>query len=961
MKNRPTSLLVLLTISLTTLAQATQPCIVKQYNQKHQKTPLPGVQVEVRDAGSATSNKAGLFTLKFATLKPGDRVPFRAATKTGFELMNKMAVEQWNIARDQKTFEIVLVKSDYFNQLKNNLKQASIDSYHQKYEQTRRQLEKQQKEGKLKEQEYFQKLSELEDRYDNQLKNLDSYIDQFARIDLSELSEQEQQFIELAHAGRLDEAAEAYNRLDAANKYTTAVENIHQLTRDIEKLENEKAQLQETANSLYAMLQRQVATLKLAGGEENFRKAGELLKRAALADTTDIVAVWEYASFAQDQQDFKEAERFYLISLNGSKDNPYQQAAFQNNLGLLYHVFNEYVKAEKCFLKALENNTQLFSQNPDVYRADLANIQNNLGLLYRDLHNYAKAEEYYVMAQENFTLLFNQNPDTYRNDLAGNQNCLGNLYNHLNEYAKAKDYYLKALENCTQLFRQNHDAYHAAVLAGTQNNLGNLYIKLHDYARAEDFYLHALENRTLLFNQNPDAYRADLASTQNNLGFLYYILNGYTKAEEYYLKALENRTQLFSQNPDAYRAHLAMTQNNLGTLYSDLHGYNKAEGFHLKALENYTLLFSQNPDVYRAYLASAQNNLGLLYKDLKEYIKAEKYHIQALENYTILFSQAPDAYREDLAMTQNNLGILYKNRKDYAKAKEYYNQAFENYTLLFNLNPDAYRTYLASALNNLGALYDNLHEYAKAEEYYLKALENYTQLFSQNPDAYHSDLALIQKNLGEVYEETKDDVKAEEYYLQAIQNYYELYKKQPDKYRAKLAWIQYSLIYVYARDTSKSEQYDMMLSNALANYTIIYKEGNKDKPILVDLKNRKGLLYLAKGKNDEAIQLFEDAYKLSPEKSKPYLAAGYNSKAYEYAKASNYGKAIETIDKAITLMPEEANFYDTKGEILLMKGDTQGALEMWHKVLELNPQYIEQMGENSNLFKQLKEKCLIDN
>ena len=73
-----------------------------------------------------------------------------------------------------------------------------------------------------------------------------------------------------------------------------------------------------------------------------------------------------------------------------------------------------------------------------------------------------------------------------------------------------------------------------------------------------------------------------------------------------------------------------------------------------------------------------------------------------------------------------------------------------------------------------------------------------------------------------------------------------------------------------------------------------------------------------------------------------------------------YGE-FETIDKAITLMPEEANFYDTKGEILLMKGDTQGALEMWHKVLELNPQYIEQMGENSNLFKQLKEKCLIDN
>ncbi len=167
----------LIAITLTALAQATQPCIVKQYNQKQQKTPLSGVQVEVRDAGSATSDKKGVLTLKFATLKPGDRVTYRAATKAGFELMNKSAVEQWNITRDQKPFEIVLVKSDYFNQLKNNLKQASIDNYRKKHEQAKVELEKLQKESKLREQEYRQKLSELEDHYDNQLKNLDTYVD----------------------------------------------------------------------------------------------------------------------------------------------------------------------------------------------------------------------------------------------------------------------------------------------------------------------------------------------------------------------------------------------------------------------------------------------------------------------------------------------------------------------------------------------------------------------------------------------------------------------------------------------------------------------------------------------------------------------------------------------------------------------------------------------------------------
>ena len=149
MKQSFLALIFILTTALTALAQATQPCVVKQYNQKQQKTPLAGVQVEVRDAGSAASGSDGRLTLSFHTLKPGDRVPFRAATKAGYELMNKDAVEQWNISRTQEVFEIVLVQSAYFSQLKNNLTQSSVDSYHQKYEQTLAELEKLKKDGKL--------------------------------------------------------------------------------------------------------------------------------------------------------------------------------------------------------------------------------------------------------------------------------------------------------------------------------------------------------------------------------------------------------------------------------------------------------------------------------------------------------------------------------------------------------------------------------------------------------------------------------------------------------------------------------------------------------------------------------------------------------------------------------------------------------------------------------------------
>ena len=42
------TLIALIAITLTAFAQATQPCIVKQYNQKQQKTPTPDVLVEAK-------------------------------------------------------------------------------------------------------------------------------------------------------------------------------------------------------------------------------------------------------------------------------------------------------------------------------------------------------------------------------------------------------------------------------------------------------------------------------------------------------------------------------------------------------------------------------------------------------------------------------------------------------------------------------------------------------------------------------------------------------------------------------------------------------------------------------------------------------------------------------------------------------------------------------------------------
>ncbi len=578
MKQRLISLLAALSLTLTILAQATQPCVVKQYNLKQQKTPLAGVQVTVGNAGSATSGADGRLTLTFRTLKPGDKVNLISAKKAGYELMNKAAVEQWFIARDNTPFSLVLVRSDYFNQLKDRLTQTSTDSYRAKYEQAMQQLEQQKKTGKMKEAEYNQKLDELETSYQTQLSNLDNYIDLFARIDLSEVSAEEQRILDMVEEGKIDEAVKAYEALDITGKLRQARENVKAIDEGIEKLEDKRNQELQAIKDLKEKQQREIATLKLAGGKENYDKVAQILKENALADTTDIDAVWEYANFAYNQKDFNEAERFYLIYLNGSKDNLYQQATIQNNLGSLYDDLHDYAKAEEYFLKALEYKTLLFSKTPDAYRADLSVTQTGLGIMYDNLQDYGKAEKYYLYSLENLTYLFNQDPDTYRGDMAKIINNLGVLYYKIHDYAKAEEYYLKALELFTFLHNQAPEKY-LADLTSIQLNLGMMYIDIHNFTKSEEYFLKVLESRNYLFSQNPDAYRSDLASIQYNLGLLNYFLNEYTKAEEYYLEALVNFNLLYSQYPDAYREYLVSTLNDLGLLSAQVRNYSKAIEF----------------------------------------------------------------------------------------------------------------------------------------------------------------------------------------------------------------------------------------------------------------------------------------------------------------------------------------------------------------------------------------------
>ncbi len=218
------------------VAQTTQSGIVQEYNEKAKKTPLSGVEMQVSMAPSTVSDNQGMFDLKFHTLKPGEYVNVNRIEKLGYEIFNKEAVEQWNINPD-RPFLIVMCRADKFKKIRDNYERISSQSYASQMQKEKAEIDKLKEEGKLKESEYNQKLKEIQENYYRQIDNLNNYIDRFSRIDLSEISDTEQDILDLVQHGHINEAIDRYEDLDIKSELIGQMNNSTTLQDDIHKFE----------------------------------------------------------------------------------------------------------------------------------------------------------------------------------------------------------------------------------------------------------------------------------------------------------------------------------------------------------------------------------------------------------------------------------------------------------------------------------------------------------------------------------------------------------------------------------------------------------------------------------------------------------------------------------------------------------------------------------------------------
>jgi len=196
-------------------AQTVQRGVVMEYNGSNAKTPLAGVELNVRLASSTVSDKNGNFVLKFATLKPGDRISVRRIEKSGYEIFNKEALETWNL-NPEIPFTIIMCRSDKLKKIREEYEAKAAEMYNRLYKKEIAALNKLKSEAKISEEKYRRELKTIKENYERQMTNLDNYIDKFARIDISELSKEEQEVIELIKQGRIEEAIERYKALNVS-------------------------------------------------------------------------------------------------------------------------------------------------------------------------------------------------------------------------------------------------------------------------------------------------------------------------------------------------------------------------------------------------------------------------------------------------------------------------------------------------------------------------------------------------------------------------------------------------------------------------------------------------------------------------------------------------------------------------------------------------------------------------
>ena len=286
-----------------------------------------------------------------------------------------------------------------------------------------------------------------------------------------------------------------------------------------------------------------------------------------------------------------------------------------------------------------------------------------------------------------------------------------------------------------------------------------------------------------------------------------------------------------------------------------------------------------------------------------------------------------------------------------------------NYFLL--LNQEMKRARQLLALQEFGETEKIYYSYSQLSEEEMddeKKLKKAKQSLENDSISHIRDVANSYLHIGLMIDKQNGDLA-----LKHFQTSYDYYISVPYNYQSNLDVCFDGMSSIYL----KRQQYDMAidvwmkaidywkkstsyssnekLTQVYCQLGHVYNYSIKNY-LLAEESYKKGLAHAEK-EYDEAVK---DNYEYNIKSSKKLLSECLNNLAYALAYQKKHSEALNTIERAIALMPEEPNYYDSKGEILYMSGDKDGARTMWDKVISLDPDFAKK--NESLLYKYLHEK-----
>lgn len=700
-------------LSISAAAQTTQSGYVQEYNEKAKKTPLSGVELRVRSANSTVSDETGQFSLQFLTLKPGEKVNVRRIEKLGYEIFNKEAVEQWNI-NPQNPFIIVMCRSDKFKAIRDNYEKVSSASYARQLEKEQAELKALKAQGKIKEAEYQKQLSEIQENYDKQLDNLGNYIDRFARIDISELSAVEQEIIELVQQGRIEQAIAKYEQQNYLDKYKQEVAQLKEVSTAIDQLTEIKTSKEQSRDSILAAIDRQIETLRLAGGKENFDKIGVIMHDLYNVDTANTTSMEKYADYLFEIKQISQANPIYLRLISSNK--------YINDKLLHYY-----------------NRVSLIENDLDNY-ANALNFSMEAEKIYKDNSNYFSLNEI-------VRILFNR----------------GTIYYRQHEINSAKQYFEEAIKI------GEYQKSDPLLLATAKNSLANIYSSEHKHADALKLY-NDIYHLYLDLKDNSPKSNERISGILLNLAQLYNEVKNFDLAIDCITKSITYIEKCYDYNPSAYIGKYTDILNTAGNIYSDTKRFEIAEEFYDKAIALSLSKYNENPILFWRNHFNLLGNKAILQTQTRQYDNAVGTFEQALS----IIKNAPESnFRTRfLGETLYNLSYIYCVTDRYNDAIPLLSESLQYAEQLFTYNKRYGANMYLNSLNNIAYCYDMTGYFVKAKELYYKALEIIEDLDLLEVAPFNYKYATYTYNIGQhIHYKENSYTEAIPLYLKA----YELY------------------------------------------------------------------------------------------------------------------------------------------------------------------------------------------